>query len=104
MSQHPIQTLEDGTRVYSNSTRYSPVPPERRKYGVRKPAVEGAVRFRGDWFLPLDLRPESAREWPATRPDTDAYLHMTKPRKCRCEVCQRPESQKWKDKWLADQC
>lgn len=103
MSQHPIQTLEDGTRVYSNGTKYTPVSAERRKYRVRKPPVAGAVRYQGNWYAPLELRPVSAREWPRTRPDTDAYLHMTKPRKCRCEVCQRPEAQRWKDKWLAEQ-
>ena len=99
MSHHPVQELDDGTRVYSNYTRYRPVPQEQRKYSVRKPDQPGAVRWNGEWLLPLPLLPDDGRCWPETRPDTDAYDHMTKPRKCRCYVCARPEAEPWKEKW-----
>lgn len=95
MTHHPIQVLEDGTRVYSNRTRYRPKPAEERKYGVRKPAQEGWTRWRGVWLHPLDFLPLAARSWPETRPDTDAYLHASKAR-CRCKVCLRPEAQVWR--------
>lgn len=68
MTHHPIRILEDGTRVYSNGTRYKPVAPEDRIYKVRKPPVEGAVRVGGDWYPPLPLLPDEARSWPATWP------------------------------------
>ena len=96
MTHHAIKVLEDGTRVYSNGTRYRPVPPEKRKYGVRKPPVEGAVRLGGTWFHPLALLPLAARSWPETRPDTDAFDHAHKPRPCKCDVCRRPEAQRWR--------
>jgi len=89
--------LEDGTRVYKNYVRYKPLPKEQRKYGVRKPDRPGAVLFQGGWYFPLVLAPEEGRELPLTRPDTDAYDHMFKPRPCRCDVCKRPEAQRWKD-------
>jgi hypothetical protein len=94
-----IQVLEDGTRVYKNYVRYKPVPLEKRKYKVRKPPVEGAVMYQREWWLPLVLLPDAQRVVPATRPDTDAYEHMTKAKKCKCTVCKRPESELWKDKW-----
>jgi hypothetical protein len=102
VTRHPIEVLEDGTRVYSNGVRYTPKAEGARLYARRKPpdeAVEGFVRFAGVWLPPLPLLPPEARSWPETRPDTDAYHHMTKPRKCRCYVCLRPESQRWKDLW-----
>jgi hypothetical protein len=61
VTHHPIKVLEDGTRVYSNGTRYRPVPPEQRAYATRKPPVAGAERRGGVWFLPLDLLPLAAR-------------------------------------------
>lgn len=103
MTSHPIRILEDGTRVYSNYTRYKPKPLSERKYAVRKPDDPRAVRWLGDWLLPLEVLPEEERQLPETRPDTDAYEHMEKPRKCRCYVCLRPESQRWKDQWRKDQ-
>lgn len=102
MTYHAVRQLDDGTRVYSNHTRYTPVPVEQRKYKVRKPDHPGAVRWHGDWLLPLELMTDEDRRMPQTRPDTDAYDHMTKPRKCRCDVCRRPEAQRWKDKWRAE--
>jgi hypothetical protein len=73
VSRYPIKVLPDGTRVYTNRTSYTPVPPEKRKYGVRKPADPRAVRFSGDWYLPLDVLPEEERVMPeSTRSDRSA--------------------------------
>ena len=99
MTQHEVRTLEDGTRVYSNYTRYVPVADEVRVYARRKPTVPGAVRVGAVWFLPLELAPEEDRVMPETRPDTDAYDHMLKGRKCVCAPCQRPQARAWQDKW-----
>lgn len=104
MTHHPITVLEDGTRVYSNGTRYRPKAPEERVYARRQPPPEaGAVRWGGTWLLPLDLLPVEARLWPPTRPDTDAYEHMSKPRRCKCEVCKRPAAKRWKNQWRREQ-
>lgn len=103
MTQHPIKVLPDGTRVYSNYTRYRPKPRSERKYAVRKPDDPEAVRWYGEWLLPLPLVDDSQREMPETRPDTDAYDHMTKRKKCKCPVCKRPASDRWKEKWRRDQ-
>ena len=102
MTHHVIKILEDGTRVYSNYTRYKPKTLAERKYGVRKPDDPRAVMFNKEWFLPLDLVPDELRPMPVTRPDTDAYDHMPKPRKCKCDVCRRPEALRWKVKWLGE--
>ena len=102
MTHHPIKILEDGTRVYSNGTRYTPKKNSERKYKVRKPDDPNAVMYNKEWFLPLVLRPDDVRAMPQTRPDTSAYDHMEKDRKCRCDVCRRPEAQVWKDKWTRD--
>jgi hypothetical protein len=99
----PIKILDDGTRVYSNYYKYRPVTAEQRKYAVRKPDNPDAVRWGGEWLLPLDLLPNDLRVMPPTRPDTDAYDHMVKQRKCMCVPCQRPEAVKWQNKWRADQ-
>lgn len=99
MTHHPIRVEPDGTRVYSNHTRYRPLPDDERINQRRKPDDPRAVRFRGDWFLPLELVPEYERMWPETRPDTEAAEHMTAKRKCSCRVCRRPESEIWKRKW-----
>lgn len=69
MTHRPIRELEDGTRVYADYHRYTPVPPEQRKYAVRKPDDPRAVRWRGDWLLPLETLPDEDRLLPATRPD-----------------------------------
>lgn len=103
MTHHPIRVLEDGTRVYSNGTRYKPKAPEERKYAVRKPPVEGAVRLGDVWYEPLALLPGDQRLWPETRPDTDAYDHASKPRKCKCLVCRRPEARRWRNQWRREQ-
>jgi hypothetical protein len=64
-----VKVLEDGTRVYSNRTTYTPIPPEQRKKISRKPDAPGAFRFNADWFMPLPLIPEEQRSLPETRPD-----------------------------------
>lgn len=103
MTHLPIETLPDGTRVYSNGMKYKPVPEEERVYARLKPDDPEAVFFKGEWWIPMDFIPDEWRPpFPETRPDTDAYDHMTKPRKCRCYVCLRPESEVWKAKWLQD--
>lgn len=102
MTHHVIKVLEDGTRVYSNYTRYRPKAPEERVRQSLRPAEEGAVRWGSLWFLPLALLPGEARLWPETRPDTDAYDHATKPRRCKCVVCKRPEAQVWRHKRLKE--
>lgn len=86
-------------RTYKNGITYTPVPLDERKIGVNKPDHPGAVRFYGRWFLPLDLLPQEDRVLPATRPDSDAYDHMSKPYGCSCEVCRRPAAERWKRKW-----
>ena len=69
MTHHEIRILEDGTRRYSNGTRYKPKADEDRTYTVRKPADPRAVRHGGEWLLPLDVLPDSERTMPPTRPD-----------------------------------
>ena len=101
MTHHVIKVLPDGTRIYSNYTRYKPKAD--RVYGIRKPAVEGAFRVGGTWYLPLSLEPLEARSWPETRPDTDAYWHASKPRRCKCKVCRRPEAKWWRNLWRREQ-
>lgn len=96
MTHHEIKVLADGTRIYSNHTRYTPVPEEQRKYMRNKPDDPRAVLWSSRWWLPLDLLEDGDRSMPETRPDTDAYLHADKPRKCRCAVCRRPESKRWR--------
>lgn len=103
MTHHVIRVEPDGTRVYSNYTRYKPKAPEDRVYQVRKPAQEGAVLWGSTWLLPLVLLPIEARSWPETRPDTDAYDHASKPRRCKCRVCKRPEARKWRNQWRREQ-
>ena len=103
MTHHEIRTLEDGTRVYSNGTRYRPLPDTERKYARRKPDDDRAVRWRGEWLLPLAVLPLAARKnFPQTRPDSDAYDHMPMP--CKCMVCRRPGdiAERWRRKWRKD--
>lgn len=69
MTHRPIETLPDGTRVYQGGHRYKPKAPEERVYGVNKPDDPRAVRFHGNWYLPLDLLPDEERVMPVTKPD-----------------------------------
>jgi hypothetical protein len=103
MTSNPIRVLEDGTRVYSNGVRRKPVPDHLRKYGRRKPDDPRAVLWQGNWLLPLELLHPDERCMPVTRPDTDAYDHAGKPRRCRCDVCKRPESRRWRNQWRREQ-
>ena len=99
MTHHPIRTLPDGTRVYSNGVRYKPKPLHERKYGINKPDDPRAVRFHGLWFLPLDVLDDEERELPETRPDSVAYDHMFVNTLCKCAVCSRPEAELWRKRW-----
>ena len=98
-----IKVLDDGTRVYSNYVRYKPLSDSERKYGKRKPDDPRAVLFQGNWYLPLELLPIEERDWPLTRPDTDAYDHAGKRRRCKCDVCRRPEARRWRNQWRREQ-
>lgn len=69
MTHHPIRVLEDGTRVYANYHRYKPMADSERTNKRRKPDDPRAVRFHGNWFLPLDVLPDAEREMPVTKPD-----------------------------------
>lgn len=104
MTHHPIRVLEDGTRVYSNGTRYKPKALEERKTRVLKPDDPRAVRWCGKWWLPMELVPEDERQMPETRPDSDAYEHMKTTALCWCDVCRRPEAERWRKKWRRDGC
>lgn len=100
MTHHEIKTLPDGTRLYSNKTKYRPKTAEERKYKVRKPDDPRARMYNREWFFPLELLDEGDRVMPeATRADTEAYDHMSKPRRCKCDVCRRPEAKRWKLLW-----
>jgi hypothetical protein len=102
MTQHPIRVLEDGTRVYSNGTRYKPKPLAERKYKVRKPADPRAVRWGGKWWVEPEVVDENKRIMPLTRPDREAFDHyMEEKLRCRCEVCKRREGREWRDKAIA---
>jgi hypothetical protein len=101
VTEHDVATLPDGRRKYSNYTTYTPIPTDKRKYGVNKPDVPGAVRWGEFWLLPLVLLPEESRVMPQTRPDTDAYEHAKVTLMCRCEVCVRPGASEWRRKWRA---
>lgn len=94
-----VQVLEDGTRVYAGGARYRPKPEGERLIGSNRPDDPRAVRFHGRWFLPIDVLPDNGRTMPPTRPDEDAYRHMDTNLLCRCEVCQRPEAERWRRRW-----
>lgn len=66
MTHHPIRTLPDGTRVYSNGARYKPVADEARKYNRRKSGSETEFFWRGEWYEPKVFLPEEERKMPAT--------------------------------------
>lgn len=90
MTHHPIRVEADGTRHYKCGHRYRPKAPEERRNRVLRPDHPGAVRFHGQWFLPLQTAPMGARVMPATRPDSETLEHRAW---CRCEVCRRPAAQ-----------
>lgn len=101
MTHRKIRRIEaDGTRVYEDYHRYRPMADEDRTYAVRKPADPRAVRWGGLWLLPLDVLEDASRTMPETRPDTDAYDHAGKPRRCKCVVCKRPQAARWRAKAL----
>jgi hypothetical protein len=95
VTHHKIRELADGTRVYSNGTRYKPMADAERTKKVRKPQVEGALLYQGVWYLPLSLCPDGDRVMPETRSDELGYSHGMW---CRCVVCARPavDAQKWR--------
>lgn len=102
MTHRELRRVEaDGTRVYSDYHRYKPRAPEERAYAVRKPDDPRAVRWGGTWLLPLPLVED--RVMPETRPDSDAYDHMSTNLLCRCQVCLRPEAERWRRRWRAHQ-
>ena len=98
----PVRVLEDGTRVYANGVRYRPVAPEERRKKVRKPEDPHAVRWYGEWLILPELVPDDVRSMPETVPDSEAYEHWREKRWCRCEICTRPESRRWKEKGERD--
>ena len=97
----PVRVLEDGTRVYANGVRYRPVAPEERRNKVRRPDDPRAVRWYSEWIVLPELVADDDRTMPETVPDTEAYDHWLMKRGCRCFICMRPESKRWKEK--ADQ-
>lgn len=99
MTHNELRRIEpDGTRVYSNYEKYTPVPTEKRKYGINKPDDPRAVRFGGNWFIPMDLVPEPERVMPETRSDEEAYTHALKTLLCQCKVCRRPEARVFRER------
>lgn len=89
MTHRPVKVLADGTHVYKDYHRYKPMPDHLRKNKVRRPDDPRAVRWGGQWLLPLDLLPDEQRVMPETRPDSDTLEHRAW---CTCEVCSRPEA------------
>jgi hypothetical protein len=89
VTHRPIREEADGTRVYADYHRYTPVAEADRKYAVRKPDDPRAVRFHGGWFLPLEVVSDGARTMPETRPDEETLEHRAR---CRCDVCRRPQA------------
>jgi hypothetical protein len=94
----PVRVLEDGTRVYANGVRYRPVAADERRNKVRRPEDPRAVRWYSEWLILPELVPENFRHMPETVPDSEAYEHWLKKRWCRCDICTRPESRRWKEK------
>jgi hypothetical protein len=101
VTHHVIRVEPDGTRVYSNYTRYRPRPDSVRVYARRKPDDPSAYFWGGNWFLPLEGLPEENRVMPPTRADSEAFHHMWKRRKCRCDVCHRDGVERWRRMWRA---
>lgn len=94
-----MKVLADGTRVYDGGARYRPKPVAERVIGINRPDDPRAQRFHGRWFVPVDVLPDNERTMPLTRPDEDAYLHMDTSLLCRCDVCLRPEAERWRRRW-----
>ena len=100
MTHRPIRVEPDGTRVYADYHRYKPKADHERVYARRKPDDPRAVRWHGEWLLPLETLEDGQRAMPETRPDSDAYDHM--PRPCKCDVCRRPAAERWRRRWRKD--
>jgi hypothetical protein len=94
----PVRVLEDGTRVYANGVKYKPVAADERRNKVRRPEDPRAVRWYSEWLILPELAPENFRHMPETVPDSEAFEHWLKKRGCRCSICTRPESRRWKEK------
>lgn len=92
-------------RTYKSGKTYRKKLPEERLIGINKPDDPRAVRFHGKWFLPLEVIPiTSNRVMPETRPDELAYDHIaTRKFGCSCDVCQRPQAERWRRKWRREQ-
>lgn len=91
-------------RTYKSGKTYRKKLPEERLIGVNKPDDPRAVRFHGRWFLPLDVVDDAARAMPETRPDDLAYDHIRDRRTgCRCDVCLRPQAERYQRKWKREQ-
>lgn len=93
--EHPVRVLPDGRRKYVKGYKYTPVPPEKRKY---KDHSEEKGQYWGKghhWFPDLPLLSDEDRVMPETLTDYMAYLHDYG---CRCTVCRRSTSLWWKRK------
>jgi hypothetical protein len=76
------EVLPDGTKVYTNGFRYTPVPEDKRKYRKFPP---GTQWMHGKPFGPLPVLPDDDRELPWTRPDSEAI--DTHKLGCMCRMC-----------------
>ena len=96
-----IRIEADGTRVYSNYTRYKPKPDHERKHRRRKPDDPRAYYWGGEWRLPQVVLPDEQRVMPLTRPDESVMECMSRSLACRCEVCRRPPEvlDRWIRRW-----
>jgi hypothetical protein len=94
----PVRVLEDGTRVYANGVRYRPVADDERRNRKRKPEDPRAVRWYSEWIVLPELVADDDRSMPETVPDSEAYDHWLEKRGCRCFICKRPESRRWKER------
>jgi len=92
VTHRKIRRIEDdGTRVYWDYHRYTPLPDEDRTYAKRKPADPRALRFGSTWYLPLEVLPDKERVMPETFGDDQTVDH---PALCKCAPCLRPEAQR----------
>lgn len=93
MTLHPIRILPDGTRVYSNYTKYKPRSGDERTYRKFPEEDPRAYRWQKTWFWLRDVLEDSERKLPETRPDSEAYDHArNRAEMCWCDVCCRPAS------------